>query len=188
MSARTFLALDVDAAVRTRLARIVADLCIDGARVRCVAAENIHLTLNFLGDVADDMLNDVCLAVADVATAAEPLDFAIRRVRCMPPRGQPKIIWVDADNEGGQLIELQQALTDAMSALGFRPDHRKYHPHVTIARVRYARAPDALRLAIEPYADADFAAQQARHVTTYTSVLAAGGPAYTVAARAPLGA
>lgn len=153
-----------------------------------MAQGNIHLTLDFLGDVADEMLNDVCRAAAAVAATAEPFDFAIRRVCCMPPHGQPRIIWAEADDEAGQLAELQQDLTDAMSALGFRPDHRKYHPHVTIARVRYARTPDALRLAIEPYADAEFDMQQARHVTTYTSALGPGGPTYTAASRAPLGA
>jgi len=187
MATRTFLAIDVDAPVRARLARIAERFSVAGAKVRGVARENIHLTLNFLGEVADDMLNDVCHAVADVAATAEPFDFAVGRVCCIPASGQPKVVWVDVDDPSGQLIELQEDLTAAMTEMGFRPDHRKYHPHVTIARVRYAESPDAVRDAVAPYAQADFAPQYAMHVTTYTSALAPDGPTYAVAARAVLG-
>lgn len=186
MSARTFLALDVSGAARERLAAVASELCGPGAKVRPVAPGNIHVTLNFLGEVADDTLNDVCLAVGQVAAAAEQFAFAVRGVRCMPPRGMPRIVWADVDDPSGGLVELQQKLADAMTALGFRPDARRYHPHLTIARVKYASDPRALRQAVEAYANEGFGSQGAECVTTYTSVLARGGAVYTAAARAAL--
>ena len=186
MPARTFLAIDVSDAARKRLAAVAAELCVDGATVRPVAPGNIHVTLNFLGDVADDTLNDVCLAAGDVAAEAEQFDFAVRGVRCMPPRGKPRIVWADVDDPSGCLVELQQKLADAMTELGFRPDARRYHPHLTIARVKYASDPRALRQAVEAYANESFGPQVAECVTTYTSVLARGGATYTAAARAAM--
>ena len=187
VSVRTFLAIDVDAPARGRLAAIAAEFRIAGAKVRPVAPGNIHVTLNFLGDVGDDALNDVCLAAADVAAAAEPFDFAVRGVRCMPPKGRPRIVWADVDEPAGRLVALQGELAGAMSALGYRPDSRRYHAHLTIARVKEASAPQALRRAVETYADEQFAPQRAGHVTTYTSVLTPAGAIYTAAARAALG-
>ena len=187
MAARTFLALDVDETVREHLARIAGGLRVGGARVRPVAPENIHVTLNFLGDVADEALDDVCRAVADVAAAAQPFEFTVRGVRCVPPRGQVRIVWADVDDPDSRLAELQKALTAAMSALGFRPDRREYHPHLTVARVKYVANPLALREAAGPYEDEDFGLQTAECVTTYTSKLTPGGAVYTAAARAPLG-
>ena len=187
MSARTFLAIDVDGAVRGRLAEIAAEFRIDGAKVSPVAPGNIHVTLNFLGDVGDDTLKDVCQAAADVAAAAEPFDFAVRGVRCMPPRGQPRIVWADVDEPTGRLVALQAALAGAMAVLGYRPDSRRYHPHLTIARVKDASDPQALRRAVETYADETFAPQRGEQVTTCTSVLTPTGAIYTAAARAALG-
>ena len=187
MPLRTFLAIDVDDAARERLASVAAALQGGGAKVRPVAAENIHVTLNFLGDVADEALADVCRAVAAVAAAGQPFTFAVRGVRCMPPRGRVRILWADVDDADGRLAELQGELAGAMSALGFRPDEREYHPHLTIARVKYVSDPRALRGAAGPYADEEFGLQRAERVTTYTSLLTPQGPVYTAAAKAVLG-
>ena len=162
-------------------------MCIEGAKVHPIEAANIHVTLNFLGEVAGRMLNDVCLAVAEVAEAVEPFEFAVRRVRCMPPQGRPRIIWADVDDPAGPLATLQKDLTGAMADLGFRPDHRKYHAHLTIARVKHVSAAGVLREAAEQYAETDFGTHLAEQVTTYTSLLTPGGPVYTAAAHAPLG-
>jgi len=186
VSVRTFLALDVDAAIRRRLAAIASELCIDGATVRPVARDNIHVTLNFLGEVADAALNDVCLAVADVAATVEPFEFVVRSVRCMPPRGRPRIVWADVDDPTGRLATLQKDLTGAMADLGFRPDHRRYQPHLTIARVKHVSAADALRAVADQYTETVFGTQAGGQVTTYTSELTPQGPIYTAAARAPL--
>ena len=161
MGLRTFLAIDVDAETRERLASVAAALRGGGAKVRPVAAENIHVTLNFLGDVADEALADVCRAAADVAAANEPFTFAVRGVQCMPPRGRVRIVWADVDDADGRLTDLQGQLTGAMSTLGFRPDAREYHPHLTIARVKYVANPRALREAAGPYEDEDFGLQRA---------------------------
>ena len=173
--------------MRGRLARIVGDLRVGGARVSPVAPENIHVTLNFLGDVAEEALGDVCRAVAAVAAAAEPFEFTVRGLRCVPPRGAVRIVWADVDDPDCRLGGLQKALAAAMSTLGFRPDRRKYHPHLTVARVRYATSQRALRAAFEAYADEDFGRQTAECVTTYTSELTPSGAIYAAAARAALG-
>ena len=187
MAARTFLALDVSAAVRERLASIAGALGGPGATIRPVPAGNIHVTLNFLGDVADDVLPDVCGAVQRIAAAVDPFDFAVRGVRCMPPRGRVRIVWADAGDADGRLAKLQSELTGAMSALGFQAERREYHPHLTLARVKYVSSPGALREAVGRHADEDFAPQRADYVTTYTSRLTGQGAMYTAASRAPLG-
>jgi len=184
---RTFLALDVDAAVRERLPSIAGGLQVGRAKLRPVPPENIHVTLNFLGDVADAALGDVCRAVADVGAASEPFTFTVRGVRCMPPKGRVNILWADVADPEARLAGLQGELTEAMSALGFRPDARTYHPHLTIARVKYAADPRALRQAVAPFADEDFGPQRAERVTTYTSELTPRGAVYIPAARAALG-
>ena len=187
MAVRTFIALDVPAEVRERLASIAGALVGPGAKVRLVPAGNMHVTLNFLGDVGDEALDDVCRAVGCVAEAVEPFDLAVRGVRCMPPRGRVRIVWADVVDADGRLAKLQDELTGAMSVLGFPAERREYHPHLTMARVKYVSNPVALREAVRQHADEDFGVHEADCVTTYTSRLTGQGAVYTAASRAALG-
>ncbi len=187
MSSRTFLALDIDETTRAALSRAVGRVLGAGdVKARCVSPANMHVTLNFLGDVDDARLAQVCDAVAAAATAAEPFEFAIRELICVPNRGPLRMIWAGAEEPTGRLASLQQRLTAAMEELGFAPERRPFNAHITLARIRYAKEPDRLR-ALAGRQKQDFGLERAEEVVTYTSVLAPGGPEYTVAARAKLG-
>ena len=70
-SIRTFVAVEMAPAVRDAAVAVIDDLRKAGADVKWVARENMHLTLQFLGQVPADTINDVCLAVTE-ALAGEP--------------------------------------------------------------------------------------------------------------------
>ena len=72
MAIRTFLALDLDDAVRREIVSAAESLPVGASKVRWVEPENLHVTLKFLGDVPDDGVMDVCRTVQDVAAGLEP--------------------------------------------------------------------------------------------------------------------
>ena len=185
MSFRTFLALDLEAKTRRKLAASAADLSACGARIRTVAPDNLHVTLNFLGDVDDDQLAEICNVAADVAAGVKAFDFAIHGISCIPPHGSVRMIWAGVDDPSGRLVELQQGLTAALEELGFPPDRRGFNPHLTLARVKGSAG--ELRAAAEAQRDEYFGSQHADEVVTYVSRLTPGGPIYTPAGRGPLG-
>ena len=187
MALRTFLALNIDEATRKDLAATAVQLGCPDVKMRCVAEENLHVTLNFLGDVADAQMHELCQALEDAAAGVVQFDFDVRGIRCIPPRGQLRMIWADVDDPTSRLAELQEQLTLATEGLGLRQERREYRPHLTLARIKYAKNPDALRNAAGPLAGKDFGLQHAREVTIYTSKLTPAGPIYTPVSRAPLG-
>lgn len=191
MTTRTFLALNVDEAVRRGIRRLSGEIAerLDPAdKVSWVHDENLHVTLNFLGNVPDDILADVCQAAIDVAADMEPFDFHIRNVAAVPEQGrQLRVIWLDIEEPSGVLADLQQALTDAMVDLGMRQEERVYRPHLTLARVKYTNNADALRRVVGEFAPADFGTQFADEVVVYSSVRAREGVVYAPIARATLG-
>ena len=61
---RTFRAIEFDAALRRKLAAVREDSPLVGRSVRWVRAENLHLTLKFLGEVEDSRIPSVTAALA----------------------------------------------------------------------------------------------------------------------------
>ena len=187
MPARTFLAVDIDQALRDRLARVLELAPDDGAKINWVAAANLHVTMNFLGDVDDETLSEVCRLAARVAAAAEPFEFDVPRIACVPPRGRLRMIWAEVADPDGRLADLHAALSSGLAELGFPPEKRRFKGHITLARIRHARHDEAIRRAVGAIAAADLPTQTATHVTVYTSDLRPGGPIYTAQAHGPLG-
>ncbi len=187
--ARAFLALDLNDATRSALVGAQRrlgfwDRFVD-EKISAVPAENLHVTLNFLGEVDDGTLVDVCRAAEEVASEIGPIDFVVRGVRAVPSVGQKlRMFWVEVDDSTGQIGLLYTRLASELAALGFDPDHRSYRPHVTLARVKSAQLVDELRGAAAVLANEDFGANRSEQLTVYTSKLTRNGAVYTPAAHA----
>jgi 2'-5' RNA ligase len=188
MTTRAFLALDLDKPIRDRLLAVRETIDQPGAKISWVAPENLHVTLNFLGDVTDKTLAEVCDRAADVAAGIAPFEFRLRGVRCIPLRSGPvRMLWVDVIYRTGQLKELHEGLDAAFDGLGLKQEERTFRPHITLARVKSAKDYVGLRKAVQPYAEEDFGAQDADELVVYGSQLTSEGPIYTPVARAKLG-
>jgi len=187
MSTRTFLALDLDDAIRRQLGDVQRELERVGAAVRWTEVGQIHVTLKFLGDVADEDLARVCEIAAKVAAGVESFDFMVTGVTSAPPTGQMRMVWVDIADPTGRMAELHRRLDDAYAELGFRKETRRFRPHLTLGRVKSGRKVPELRRAIAAIAGRQFGNQPAERVTVYSSQLRPSGPIYTPLAEAPLG-
>ncbi|KAA5607426.1 RNA 2',3'-cyclic phosphodiesterase [Roseospira marina] len=175
---RLFIGLEPPADLRCELAALAIGL--PGAR--WVAADNLHMTLRFLGEV-------------DPA-GAEDLDAELRMMRAAPPTvslqgigtfGQGRKIhtlWVGAHREPA-LVHLRDRVEAAAVRAGFAPEGRKFTPHVTLARLK---APDATRLEgfIGAYNDRAFPPFTATEVVLFESHLTRDGAQYEALERYPL--
>jgi 2'-5' RNA ligase len=101
--------------------------------LRPIPARSHHLTLAFLGDVADDDV-DQCLAVLDTVTGSPASSFTLGQPRILYGRGRPRLISADLGEGGEHVSRLQQLLCDeilqALPSLDLRPKPA----HVTLAR------------------------------------------------------
>jgi 2'-5' RNA ligase len=129
-----FFALWPDDAVRSALvAACGAALAV--ARGRAVPATNLHLTLEFLGPVAETALGDLAelggaIALPDEVLVLDRLEWWRRAALLVAAPGAP----------GAGLLAMQAQLRQALSGRGFRVDSRPFRPHVTLAR-ELAQAP-----------------------------------------------
>jgi 2'-5' RNA ligase len=134
---RLFVALELPEIHRASLAGV----CESGRRggVRWVPAENVHLTLKFLGEVDDRLLPEVEAALATAARAARPFALSLEGGGCFPNARSPSVIWVGVAEGADAARELAGAVTRALRPLGFAPEKRGFKPHLTIGRPKDPR-------------------------------------------------
>ena len=188
MAERVFLAIDIDDRAREQLARLANRLAACPGKINWVAPQNLHVTMNFIGAIDDGMLGELTAAVASSTGRCQPFDFGLRGVVCIPPERRLRMLWVGVEQADEILSELHHSLTDELSALGLAGDEKKFVPHVTLARIKFTKDPEAIRIATGEYAQTDFGTCLADRVTIYASTLTPQGAIYTPLAEAKMGA
>ena len=137
---RTFIAVESPPAIRQRAAALVKRLEVAPAKVRWVDAEAMHWTTNFMGDVPDIEIPAICAEVEAAAKPFTPFELEVRGVGAFPSAGRPRTIWLGVTEGAEQMELLQAALSRHLAKLGFRPEGRRFKPHLTLGRVRDASA------------------------------------------------
>jgi len=140
---RAFFALWPDATVRAALTPLVRDIA-RKAHGRPTAVESIHLTLAFLGEVAEAALPSL-----EAIGAAMPRGTCVMQLAQFGTFGGARVAWVAPADVPPELVILESRLRAALAAGGFRTEERPFAPHLTLAR-KCGRA--LLRTAITPIA------------------------------------
>ena len=141
---RIFIAVTLDPAVRGEVAALIDGLRRSGTFaapvVRWVPEGNLHLTLRFLGAVDEPGVSAVGEALA-FAWTQTPFTVSLGPAGVFPPRGAPRVIWLDVRDRANELRALQRELERRLAAIGYARDRQPFRPHLTIGRVkRDARA------------------------------------------------
>jgi RNA 2',3'-cyclic 3'-phosphodiesterase len=125
---RLYFALWPAPELQERLFRL-GGVLLGGRRGRRVAAENLHLTLAFLGSVAPE--RRACFESAADQLRAAPFTLAFTRSGCFRRNG---ILWAGPAVVPPMLLELVGDLNRGLAACGFDPERRIYRAHLTLAR------------------------------------------------------
>jgi RNA 2',3'-cyclic 3'-phosphodiesterase len=183
---RLFIGIEPDDDVKARVAAIADALRGKlGRRVaaRWIAPQNLHITLWFIGEVADDR----AAAITEAVRAPFPIpdfDLEIRDLGAFPPHGAPRVLWIGVARGQDSMIALYAELARRLQPLGFEPERRAYSAHLTIARVKECRFRD-VRTVLRDL-DADAGGCRVSHVTMFRSRLSPKGAAYEPLLRVPL--
>jgi 2'-5' RNA ligase len=134
-SLRCFIAIDIPEEIKTDLVKLQDSLRRQGGSISWTRPEGIHLTLKFLGNVESDVIPKIAASLEETATGMGSFSVAVEGVGCFPNSRQPRVLWVGLDG-GEPLLAIQEAVEQATVPLGFEREHRKFHPHLTLGRVR----------------------------------------------------
>ncbi len=185
---RTFLAVEINSAVRQRAEQLIDQLRAVRADVKWVEAPNLHLTLKFLGEVATQEIPRVCEAVRQGAAPVAPFELEVRGAGAFPNTRRPRTLWLGVGSGQEEIVTLHDQVEEPLRKLGFRPEHRRHHPHLTVGRIRRG-GPGVAELGklLEQHADYLAGRLNVAQVVLFSSQLGPGGPTYEALSRAKLG-
>lgn len=186
-SVRTFTAVEITDEVLGRLQELIGLLRPVAADVKWIEPDKLHWTLNFLGDVDLREVPAVCKAAIQAAAEFEPFEIETFGLGAFPNVQRPRTIWVGVRQGCEQMIALQDALTSRLAKLGYRPEHRRFQPHLTIGRVRTGRGVAELAQLINEHAEFEIGAMYVPEVVVFSSTLESSGATYQALGRGKLG-
>lgn len=183
---RLFVALLLGECVRAGLARVQAKLARSCEKVRWIPSEQLHLTVKFLGEVAESDVTAVSEALARASLRAAPCTMEIACTGCFPSSGPVRIVWAGARDTPKALDQCVETVTSELAQIGFAPERRPWSAHITLGRVRDDRTGGRIRAAVDALS-LEAMEQPVEAVTLMSSVLSAKGPTYAVVSSASLG-
>ncbi len=128
---RLFIALDIDDAIRERIARFV-----DGVRnfapdARWMKPESLHVTLKFIGEQPDAAVEKIKKELATISAGTTEIKFS--GYGFFPTAKSARVFWIGME-AGPALAKLAAAIDDKMASLGIAKEDRAFSPHLTLAR------------------------------------------------------
>ncbi|MBI4416553.1 MAG: RNA 2',3'-cyclic phosphodiesterase [Euryarchaeota archaeon] len=183
MPFRAFISADIGR--HPRMEAFSQALRDSGGQLKLVDLELLHTTLKFLGDTDERVVPDVVRVMEGSVQGVVPFTVTLRGTGAFPSPTRINVVWVGL--EGAQaLAGIAATLDRELDALGFRPEGRRWEPHVTVARVKGGRNLDRVRAAIDAFANETFGEMRVDRIRLKKSVLTSEGPEYSTVAEVPL--
>lgn len=126
---RLFIAIDFPDTVKEQ----IADICFGIQNARWVPFDQIHLTLRFIGEVDKAAFEEIKSVLQTLH--AEKFELSLKGAGYFPPRKDPRVLWIGI-KKSDPLIRLFNRIERLLKLIGLEPEKRKFHPHVTIARIK----------------------------------------------------
>ncbi|MGA6828384.1 RNA 2',3'-cyclic phosphodiesterase [Nitrospira sp. NS4] len=146
---RAFLAVELSEDLRKQLGQVQQDLkqrlgrdLSKDVRISWVQPASIHLTIKFLGDTDEALVEPMREAINQAVKGHRAIQIPIERLGAFPHVQQPRVLWVGASEqwekgeEAKRLAALHRAVEDCGELLDFAPESRPLSPHLTLARIK----------------------------------------------------
>jgi len=171
---RVFIAIDLSTEMRSALAKLQQELEPLTDTARWVAPESIHVTLKFIGEIAEKRLADIDASLTGLTWKS--FAITVRGVGFFPGNRSPRVFW--AGMEAPTMQNLAEQLDSRMERLGFDKEKRAFRPHITLARARDNRIDSSLVTAAAQYAEHAFGSFTVDRVFLFKSILKPSGAVY----------
>ncbi|HET8946460.1 MAG TPA: RNA 2',3'-cyclic phosphodiesterase [Candidatus Polarisedimenticolia bacterium] len=182
---RLFVAAEIPEDVRERLAACQKRLRDLPLPLRWTRPEGIHLTFFFLGETPEARVAAIAAVLEPVAAATARVRLEAHGVHTFPGHGRPRVIVFGLRGDLEAAARLKSGLDGALRTLGFTPDDRPFHPHLTLARAKEGHAGD-WKTPLARESEAEGGRFEVRRLVLFESRLGPGGSQYRAMREFPL--
>lgn len=181
MGIRSFVAIKVPDLITPQLIGLQRELQKSPIKVRWVEPQNFHLTLHFIGDVEPEKIENIVGELKKAVKGFSPFSLNFAGVGGFPREGKLRVVWAGVGRGRNELVKLQPAVLEGLERAGVKIDEaNKFHPHLTLGRVKEKSNTRSLRVLLEQqrgFISSDFSVSSLQLIK---SQLAPTGPVYTV--------
>ena len=146
---RAFLAVELSQELRADLATLQQELTRSiepemkrDRRMSWVRPASLHLTLKFLGDMDEQVIDPLRVALELAIGSQIAVNVPLERLGAFPRPHSPRVLWVGPSEnweegaEAKRLVEIHGAIEQACEGLGFRREAKAFSAHLTLARIK----------------------------------------------------
>jgi 2'-5' RNA ligase len=184
---RLFVAMDISGDARELLSETIESFRhrIEGAR--WVKAQNLHMTLKFIGDYGEEGMERLSNEIRATAERCRAFRAALGGCGAFPSPGKARVLWVGMHEGGEEAGAVARKLDSRLEKVGIKRENRPFRGHLTLARMKRpgdcAAYLEDMGDRLEGLRDMVF---DVGEIVLYRSVLSPQGPTYTALERAGL--
>jgi len=174
---RTFIAVKIDTG--PVLKKMIQHLkgSLDSSGIKWVDVNNMHLTLKFIGDTMPGQLEQIISVLKEISGSFPVFSFELDGLGYFRSRGVPKVFFIKI-NENDKLKNLADEINIRLEETGFKREERNFHPHLTIARIKYLKDKQIFYSLTDKYRSYPFQKVPVENIILYHSILKSYGPLY----------
>lgn len=141
---RLFTGISLPPGIREEIDAYVASMSALVKGVKWVEVDNFHITLRFIGEVEKERVPALREGLKRASAGKNPFVISLATLGAFPSFSYPRVYWIGVD-EGQEMVRsLHDDISDELKKVGFDPEGKKFHPHVTIGRVRKSTSENRL--------------------------------------------
>ena len=146
---RAFLAVELSQELRAELATVQQELkhriepeMKRDMRISWARPASIHLTLKFLGDMNEQVIDPLRVALEQAIGSQVPVNVPLDRLGAFPHPQSPRVLWIGPSEnwergvEAKRIAEIHGAIEQVSEGLGFLRETKPFSPHLTLARIK----------------------------------------------------
>lgn len=173
---RTFIAIDIP--ISQKITDVISELKKAEINAKIVEIENMHLTLKFLGDTEENLIDKIEEIINDSIKEIQPYEITLKNIGVFPNQKYIKVVWIGVENTE-PLKKIAETIDTKLIDLGFKKERRPFSVHLTIARLKSAKNKDKLIELLNKYQNTEFQKIKVCKILLKKSILTSEGPIYT---------
>ena len=176
---RSFIAIEMSLPVKTKIEDIQNKLKSSASDIRWAKADSIHLTLKFLGTIAEEQIPEISDSIESCCTTSAPFTLTVNTLGAFPGDKNPRVIWIGTEDGTGTLVSLQQCVEKKLSTIGFKEEKRAFSPHLTLGRIKSPKGKRDLMQRVAEHKNCECGTLDVQEICLFKSDLKPGGAVHT---------
>lgn len=177
---RTFIAINLNPEIKKALIQLIKELDTGNRNIKWIAEQGMHLTLKFLGEIDRGKVTQIENVLERILEKHRPFSLRFKGTGSFPPgKKAARVLWVGIEEEES-LKRLQSELEAELEKIGFPREQRRFHPHLTLGRVKFQSGLGQTLSLLEKYRDQAFGEMKVEKITFFQSILKPTGAEYSI--------